>query len=77
MAKIAWFESSIESKRKEILNSAKIYDEWGGERTDVSVVTNETLDCLLSLVLDFPTMNASQYTCYLNSKYEPHYEKKY
>ena len=75
MAKIAWFESSDESKRNEILNSAKIYDEWGGERTDVSVVTNETLDYLLSLVLDFPTMNASQYTCYLNSKYGPHFEK--
>ena len=76
MDKISWFESRTPKEQEEILSQAKIYNEWGGERPDVSIVTDQTLDCLLSLVLDFPTMSCSQYTCYLNSKYGPHFEKK-
>lgn len=76
MGKIGWFEGCTKKEQKDILENGKIYDDWGGERPDVSVVTDDTLDCLLSLVLDFPTMSASQYTCYMNSKYGPHSENK-
>lgn len=46
-----------------------VFGNWGGKRPNISVVTENTIDCILSLVLDFPTMSAAKYTEYLNSKF--------
>lgn len=46
----------------------------GGKRPNISVVIDDTLDCLLSLVLDFPTMSAANNTEYLNSNYGPNHD---
>lgn len=74
--KINWFESCDKDERAEIMNSDDLFDKWGGSRDDVKKISDDTLDCLLSLVLDFPTMSASNYMKYLNSKYGPNFQNK-
>lgn len=73
-AKIRMFESLGRHDRINFLTNSNNNSTWGGPREEVNVVTNDTLDCLLSLVLDFPTMSAYHYMCYLNSKYGQNYK---
>lgn len=68
------FESLGRVDRINFLTNSNNNSTWGGPREEVNVVTNDTLDCLLSLVLDFPTMSAYHCMCYLYSKYGPNYK---
>lgn len=71
--KIKRFKSKSKAVQMEFLN--KNYSNWGGLRENVRKVNDETIMCLITLVLDFPTLSTSTYRTYLNSKYGPNYKK--
>lgn len=70
--KINRFKNLSKESQIEFLN--KDYSNWGGSRTNVRKVTDETIICLITLCLDFPTLSTSTYVTYLNSKYGPNYK---
>lgn len=47
---------------------------WGGIRENIRKMTDETILCLITLMLDFPTLSTTTYLTYLNSKYGPNYK---
>lgn len=44
-----------------------------GSRDRVQKVSRETILCLITLVIDFPTMSAASMAMYINSKYGPNF----
>ncbi len=69
--KIRWFEKMNEDAKEIFLNQD--FSNWGGSRQILQKVNDETLLCLITLVLDFPTLSTTSYVTYLNSKYGPNY----
>ena len=51
-------------------------EDWGCDHCKEYVVTDDTIDCLIALSLDFPIMSVSNYTNYLNFKYGPNHANK-
>ena len=45
----------------------------GGKRDKITKVTKETLKCLITLELDFPTLSSFSYMTNLNSQFGPNY----
>ena len=41
---------------------------WGGYRKK-PIISSDTIKCLISLMIDFPSMSSISYTSYINSKY--------
>lgn len=48
---------------------------WGGSRGNFKI-TNDTIRCLMALMIDFPSMSTISYTSYINSKYGPNENNK-
>lgn len=71
MKKIRTYEKLSPEAKELYLN--KELGNWGGLREILRKVNEETLRCLITLVLDFPTLSTTSYTTYLNSKYGPNY----
>lgn len=74
--KIQWYKSLDLEEQENFLRDGNLYEEWGGDHLKVNIVNDDTVDCLLALSLDFPTMSVSNYMNYLNSKYGPNYRNK-
>lgn len=67
------FEKSGEEKKKEFLENGPLFSK-GGQRETIQKVTNDTLLCIIVLVLDFPTLSAESIAKYLNSRYGPNFQ---
>lgn len=67
------FESKDEEERQDYLINGKDIINHGGYREKVQKVSNETLLCIIVLILDFPTLSAESIANYCNSKYGPNY----
>ena len=48
---------------------------WGGRRGECKI-TNNTIICLIALMVDFPLMSSISYTSYINSIYGPNVNNK-
>ncbi|KAK8876420.1 hypothetical protein M9Y10_006627 [Tritrichomonas musculus] len=48
---------------------------WGGFRENKQKISYDSIECLIVLVLDFPTMSAKSYANYLNSQFGPKHTK--
>lgn len=70
--RIAKFEKKDETAKEVFLNQN--LGIWGGSRQNLQKVSDKTLLCLITLLLDFPTLSTNSYVTYINSKYGPNYE---
>lgn len=73
MKKLNKFKKLTSGAQTSFLNAN--LSNWGGSRDILRKVTDQTLLCLITLILDFPTLSTSSYVTYLNSKYGPNYKK--
>ena len=60
-------------EQQEYLNYNNEHNKRGGKRDEITKVTKETLKCLITLVLDFPTLSSFSYMTYINSQFGPNY----
>ncbi len=67
--KISIFRKYTDAKKKKILESDEY--NYGGFRIENQKVTDDTIKCLITLVLDFPTLSSENYTAYINSPLGP------
>lgn len=58
------------------LNAINNPKKWGGRRYECFKVTQDTLRCLITLVLDFPTMSPESFAAYINSPFGPNSAKE-
>ena len=58
--------------KQKILLEQESENNWGGSRDVVQKISDDSISCLIALVLDFPTMSAN----YMNSSFGPNHEKK-
>ena len=65
--KISKFSQLSEANKRKVLEETEI--KKSGFRIENQKVTDETLKCLITLVLDFPTLSAESYAAYLNSAF--------
>lgn len=56
------------------LCAANTPKKWGGRRNECLKVTKETIRCLITLILDFPTMTPDSIATYINSPFGPNNE---
>lgn len=67
--KISNFVKLSKEKQEKLLTSDVMDEHQTGFRIENQKVTNETIKCLITLVLDFPTLSAVSYAAYLNSPF--------
>ena len=69
--KIRTFMNLTKEEQEQFLTSTSDNKPWGGTRASLKKISDESLECLIALVLDFPTMSAKAYANYLNSSFGP------
>ena len=67
------YEELSESKKKEYLKYGQDLNK-GGLRKSLQKISDDTILCMIVLILDFPTLSAESIATYLNSKYGPNYQ---
>lgn len=66
----------MDYEKQKILLEQESESNWGGSRDSVQKISDDSIRCLIALVLDFPTMSAKCFANYMNSSFGPNYEKK-
>lgn len=66
----------MDYEKQKILLEQESESNWGGSRDSVQKISDDSIRCLIALVLDFPTMSAKCFANYMNSSFGPNYVKK-
>ena len=74
--KITWFNELSSDEQRTYLNNVFVKKHRGGKRDENTKVTDDTLKCLITLALDFPTMSSESYSIYINSRFGPNHANK-
>ena len=73
LRQIRLFDAADENEKRLYLENGPTLKN-GGQRESVQKVSDETLQCMIVLILDFPNLSANSIAKYLNSKYGPNYQ---
>ena len=69
-----FLDSNYEQQRIELESDPKKL--WGGPCENKKKISDDSIKCLIALVLDFPTFSAKTYANYLNSPFGPNCDEK-